>query len=71
MAPGRGALKRAIKASGGVTVFAKRLGNSRELVYQWLRSGGVPLSRIRDVVKASNGAVTARELRPDVAELLR
>lgn len=60
-APG---LEKAISLCGGVKPLAKRLEMTYQAVYVW-RTNGVPVTRCLDVEKATNGAVTRQELRPD------
>lgn len=56
-------LSKAIKAAGGVAALARAIGVTTQAVSQWQR---VPAERVLQVVKATNGAVTCHELRPDV-----
>ncbi len=47
--------------------FAERLGVSQGLVSQWLLGRTrITAERCRDIERVTNGAVTRRELRPDL-----
>lgn len=51
---------------GGQTLLAKALGIPPQLMYQWVREvRPVPIERCVDIERATNGAVTRRDLRPD------
>jgi DNA-binding transcriptional regulator YdaS (Cro superfamily) len=45
--------------------LAGRLGVSQSAISQWLRDG-VPADRVKQIVAASNGEVSAHDLRPDL-----
>lgn len=62
------ALDRAIRAAGGGRALARKLGVSPMAVSQW-KKRGVPVERVPAVVRATDGAVQAHELRPDLPEL--
>ncbi|MGE0383454.1 MAG: transcriptional regulator [Gammaproteobacteria bacterium] len=48
--------------------FAKLIGVSQGLVHQWLKGRtSITPERAADIERATAGAVTARELRPDLA----
>lgn len=49
----------------GLGPLAKAIGVSKQAVSQW-QWRGVPADRVRAVVAATKGKVTAAELRPDV-----
>lgn len=57
-------LREAINESIGQAELARRLGVSKAAVSQWL-SGVVPIERCVAIERATNGAVTRRQLRPD------
>lgn len=59
------AIKRAIKAAGGPSALATRLGVKPQHVVNW-RSRGVPAERVLDIEAATDGKVTRYELRPDL-----
>lgn len=60
------ALQRAIEISGGKTALARKLGASVQLVDNWTRRGNVPAEHVPAIEAATDGAVTAEQLRPDV-----
>ncbi|MFC2974726.1 transcriptional regulator [Azotobacter bryophylli] len=62
------ALERAIRVAGGGRALARKLGVSPMAVSQW-KKRGVPAERVPAVVRATDGAVQAHELRPDLPEL--
>ncbi len=53
----------AIAAAGGSVALAGALGITSQAISQWSR---VPQDRVLDVVRSSNFAVTAYDLRPDL-----
>lgn len=57
------ALKRAVKAAGGQSALARKLGIKRQAVGQWL-AGTVPIERC--VAIEFYTGVTRKELRPDI-----
>jgi len=57
------ALLRAIEAAGGTAALAKALNLSSQAISQWAR---VPAERVLEVERATAGAVSRYELRPDV-----
>lgn len=59
-------IKRAIKAIGGVTALARKVGVSHQAVQQWAQAGRVPAERALAIERATKGAVTRYELRPDL-----
>lgn len=66
---GKDALQRAIDHCGGQSGLARAIGNgvTQSHVWNWLnRSAEVPASRVVDIERATGGAVTRRELRPDL-----
>lgn len=51
---------------GGQTRLAKEVGVPPQLMYQWVREiRPVPVERCVAIERATNGAVTRRDLRPD------
>ncbi|NHN79707.1 helix-turn-helix domain-containing protein [Azotobacter chroococcum] len=62
------ALNKAIGVVGSPTELAKRVGVSPQNIFNWKRRG-VPAERVPAVVRATDGAVQAHELRPDLPEL--
>jgi DNA-binding transcriptional regulator YdaS (Cro superfamily) len=58
------ALQTAVKAIGGYAETARRLGlKTAWAVQKWPKC---PAERVKGLVAASNGAVSAHELRPDL-----
>ncbi|MCU0920183.1 MAG: helix-turn-helix domain-containing protein [Burkholderiaceae bacterium] len=54
------------QAPGGQTDLGRALGCPPQLVSQWCRKvRPVPLDRCPDIERATSGAVTRRDLRPD------
>ncbi|MGJ8524305.1 hypothetical protein LMG33818_000013 [Halomonadaceae bacterium LMG 33818] len=62
----REALTKAVKDAGGQSKLAEFCNVTQQAVQQWVSSGKVPPSRVRDVVEASRNSVTEHELRPDI-----
>lgn len=60
------AIERAIKTAGSATRLARTLGVSVQAVCFW-RDGrrGIPVEKCFAIERATNGAVTRRDLRPD------
>jgi len=58
-------IERAIDAAGGQTKLADHCQVSPQAVQQWIING-VPANRASCVEKATDGAVTRSELRPDL-----
>lgn len=59
------ALNTAISILGGATELANALGVSPQRVGNW-RTRGVPAEYCPEVEKATKGAVTCEDLRPDI-----
>ena len=57
------ALQKAIELSGGYSALARKLGISKQAVWQWQK---VPDDRVADVEKATGRRVSRAELRPDL-----
>ena len=55
----------AIDSLGGVTAVARLCGVKPPSVWEWKRRGSIPIERCADIERATNGAVTRRDLRPD------
>lgn len=60
------ALDRAIEHMGGVGKLAVAIGLRQNVVGNWRLRGQVPAERCVAVEKATAGAVTRHDLRPDV-----
>ena len=56
-------LQKACRLAGGPAELARRCGVSRQAVHKWMRR--VPTERVPDIVRATDGGVSAHELRPD------
>lgn len=57
------ALVRAIEVAGGPAALGRILGITSQAISQWTRC---PLERVVEVERATGGAVTRHELRPDI-----
>lgn len=66
MATREDALSRSIDIAGGVRALARTLGISPQAISQWSR---VPAERVLAIERATGGAVTRTELRPDLYPL--
>ena len=64
-------ISRACSAAGGQAELARQLGVSPAAVAQW-RSGRrpLPIRHVMTIERATAGAVTRRDLRPDDAHLI-
>lgn len=63
------ALKRSVEIVGGQTALARKIGGDvkQSHVWNWLnRDKRAPAEYIFKIERATNGAVRARQLRPDV-----
>lgn len=60
------AIKRAIKAAGGLSALASKLKVEPQVVSNWRARRRVPADQCAAVEQATEGAVTCYELRPDV-----
>ena len=60
------AISRAIESKGGLAKFAASVGVSNSVAYQWHRGiRPVPTARAVEIERATDGAVTRKELRPN------
>lgn len=65
-------LQKAIRLVGGGAELGRLLGVTKSAVSQWASvDHGVPLERCVDIERATNGAVTCEELRPDKVEFFQ
>lgn len=64
-----GLVQRAVDIAGGQTQLARLIGVKQGHVWKWLRMKRIPAERAIQIEVATNGAVTARELRPDLAAI--
>ena len=61
------ALEKAVQLAGGQTALAKTVDVKQGHVWWWLnKSGKAPAEKCIDIERATNGAVTRHELRPDI-----
>lgn len=61
------ALERAIEVAGGQTALAGKIGLKQGHVWAWLRRGKrVPAEHCAAIERATGGAVTRHDLRPDI-----
>jgi len=59
-------LKKAIKILGSQQALADAVGVSQPAVYKWTQQHNpIPLERAFQIERATRGAVTAKQLRPD------
>lgn len=58
----------AAKICGSLAELARRIGVTKAAVWQWENETKVPAERCIDIERATGGAVTCEELRPDLAE---
>jgi DNA-binding transcriptional regulator YdaS (Cro superfamily) len=65
------ALDRAIKEAGGLTALGKLLGTTPQNIHNWRLRKRVPPKHALAIVKATGGAVTCRELCPDMRGTFR
>lgn len=59
-------MKKAVKIVGSQSALAEAIGATRQQVWRMLDTGQVPPSRCKSIEKATNGAVPAEQLRPDI-----
>jgi len=59
-------LNKAIKTAGGVSKLAASIGVAQNVVSNWRARAQVPANRCADIERATYGAVTRHDLRPDV-----
>lgn len=61
------ALQKAVTILGSQSALAKAIGKRQGHVWHWLNKGGkVPAEAVLPIERATNGAVTRHELRPDL-----
>ena len=58
------ATQQAVKELGGATKAARRLGVSRQAIYNWLNNGMVPIGQIILVERMTG--IPREDLRPDI-----
>jgi len=59
------AIKKAIRAAGGLSLLAAKLDVTPQVVVNW-RKRGIPAERVLDIERATEGKVTRFQLRPDL-----
>lgn len=61
------ALERAIEIAGGLSALAERIGGSvkPQHIINW-RNRGVPVDRVKEIVRAVEGRVSPHELAPEI-----
>lgn len=57
-------IEKACEAAGGQVRLAEKLNVTPQAVNQWVSRGTVPLERVKDIVVAVGGSVSAHELAP-------
>jgi DNA-binding transcriptional regulator YdaS (Cro superfamily) len=64
----RDALSKACEAVGGQTALSEAIRVRQSTLWYWLHKAkrGVPAEHVIDVERATDGAVTRHELRPDL-----
>lgn len=60
------ALDHAIAIAGTQGALAKSLGIRSPSISEWRARGRIPIERCRDIVRATHGAVSLSDLRPDI-----
>lgn len=63
---GVNAINKAIETIGTQTALAKAINVVPQVVNNWIRRGNVPANYCPSIERATNGAVTCEDLRPDV-----
>lgn len=65
------AIQKAVAIAGSQKKLADLCGVSQPTVWRWLHGGGIDVSFIKKVVKATNGKVKAQDIDPELAELIQ
>lgn len=60
------AIKKAVEICGNQALLAKACGVSQPTVFKWLNGALLDVKYIPSIISATNGKVTAEEIRPDV-----
>lgn len=60
------AIQKAVEACGSQSELARRIGKKQGHVWYWLHSGRAAPDVCQAIERATDGVVTAAELRPDV-----
>ncbi|MBN6739128.1 helix-turn-helix domain-containing protein [Acidithiobacillus sp. MC6.1] len=56
----------AVHIAGSQTNLARQVGVSPQAVHEWLKGGSISPRNAIAIERATNGAVTGQELRPDI-----
>ncbi|HDR1413179.1 helix-turn-helix domain-containing protein [Pasteurella multocida] len=59
-------INKAIALLGGQSALARACGVSQPTVNKWVNGGNMDVKHIVSIIKATDGRVTAEEIRPDV-----
>ncbi|WP_086110848.1 transcriptional regulator [Xenorhabdus vietnamensis] len=62
-------IKRAIEIAGSQASLARACGVTQPAVHRWLNGNRVKADYVMAIVEATNGAVQAHELRPDLPKV--
>uniref|UniRef100_UPI001F2FCB8D YdaS family helix-turn-helix protein n=1 Tax=Xenorhabdus sp. Sc-CR9 TaxID=2584468 RepID=UPI001F2FCB8D len=62
-------VKRAIEITGSQASLARACGVTQPAVYRWLNGSRIKADYVMAIVEATNGAVQAHELRPDLPKV--
>ncbi|WP_200780894.1 helix-turn-helix domain-containing protein [Klebsiella oxytoca] len=61
-------IQKAVEIAGGQAALARACGVSQPAVFRWLNGRRVKADHVMSIVKATNGAVKAYEIRPDLPD---
>ncbi len=64
------AIQKAVAIAGSQQKLASLCGVKQPTVWRWLHGGGIDAKYVAAIVKATGGRIKARELRPELADLL-
>ena len=59
---------RAVHIAGSQKRLSELVGCSEQTVSAWIKRESIPAERCPDIERATNGAVTCEELRPDLSD---
>jgi DNA-binding transcriptional regulator YdaS (Cro superfamily) len=59
-------IKRAVAVAGSQGKLAAAIGTKQQNVWKWIKRGSVPAEFVLPIERATEGAVTRHELRPDI-----
>lgn len=60
------AVDRAVAITGGQSALARLVGVQQPHVHKWVRSQRIPAERVLPIYRATRGAVTPHQMRPDI-----